>query len=94
MTRKAECGLTPLHIATLANQPAAVALLLSNGADVSVADREGNTALHLASFLGRTDIVLVLLQGGADPELHVAGFSSLDNVAITWSDGLEDYYHR
>ena len=91
---KAECGLTPLHIATLAYHPAAVELLLAHGADVSIPDHEGNTALHMASFLGRTDIVLPLLKAGADPELrNHLGFSSLDNVAITWSPGLEDYYH-
>jgi uncharacterized protein len=92
---KAECGLTPLHIATLANHPAAVELLLAHGADVSLADREGNTALHMASFLGRTDLVRLLLNAGANPELrNHLGFSSLDNVAITWSAGLEDYYHH
>jgi len=92
---KADCGLTPLHIATLANQPAAVELLLAHGADVSLADREGNTALHMASFLGRTHIVRLLLKAGADPELrNHLGFSSLDNVAITWSAGLEDCYHH
>lgn len=92
---KAECGLTPVHIATLANHPAAVELLLTHGADVSLADREGNTALHMASFLGRTDLVRLLLNAGADPELrNHLGFSSLDNVAITWSAGLEDYYHH
>jgi uncharacterized protein len=92
---KADCGLTPLHIATLAYHPAAVELLLTSGADVSLADREGNTALHMASFLGRTDLVRLLLKAGADPELrNHLGFSSLDNVAITWSAGLEDYYHH
>jgi len=92
---KADCGLTPLHIATLAYHPAAVELLLAYGADVSLADREGNTALHMASFLGRTDLVRLLLTAGADPELrNHLGFSSLDNVAITWSAGLEDYYHH
>ncbi len=92
---KADCGLTPLHIATLAYHPAAVELLLASGADVSLADREGNTALHMASFLGRTDLVRLLLKAGADPELrNQLGFSSLDNVAITWSAGLEDYYHH
>lgn len=91
---KADCGLTPLHIATLAYHPAAVELLLTSGADVSLADREGNTALHMASFLGRTDLVRLLLKAGADPELrNHLGFSSLDNMAITWSAGLEDYYH-
>ena len=92
---KAECGLTPLHIATLAYQPATVELLLAHGADVSIPDHEGNTALHMASFLGRTDLVRLLLKAGADPELrNHLGFSSLDNVAITWSAGLEDYYHH
>lgn len=92
---KADCGLTPLHIATLAYHPAAVELLLTSGADVSLADPEGNTALHMASFLGRTDLVRLLLKAGADPELrNHLGFSSLDNVAITWSAGLEDYYHH
>jgi ankyrin repeat protein len=92
---KAGCGLTPLHIATLANQPAAVELLLANGADVSVVDREGNTALHMASFLGRTNIVVALLRGGANPDQrNHLGFSSFDNVAITWSAGLEDYYRH
>jgi len=92
---KADCGLTPLQIATLAYHPAAVELLLTSGADVSLADREGNTALHMASFLGRTDLVRLLLKAGADPELrNHLGFSSLDNVAITWSEGLEDYYHH
>ena len=92
---KAKCGLTPLHIATLANHPAAVELLLAHGADVSLADREGNTALHMASFLGRPGIVRLLLESGADPAVrNHLGFSSLDNVAITWSAGLEDYYHH
>jgi ankyrin repeat protein len=87
--------LTPLHVATLANHPAAVELLLAHSADVSLADREGNTALHMASFLGRTDLVRLLLKAGADPELrNHLGFSSLDNVAITWNAGLEDYYHH
>lgn len=49
----------------------------------------------MASFLGRTDLVRLLLKAGADPELrNHLGFSSLDNVAITWSAGLEDYYHH
>ena len=92
---KSDCGLTPLHVATLENQPASVELLLAHGADVSLADREGNTALHMAAFLGRTDLVRLLLKAGADPELrNHLGFSSLDNVAITWSAGLEDYYHH
>ena len=92
---KAECGLTPLHITTLADHSSAVELLLAHGADVSLSDREGNTALHIASFLGRTHIVRLLLRAGADPaRRNHLGFSSMDNVAITWSAGLKDYYHH
>lgn len=92
---KTECGLTPLHVATLANQSTVVELLVQNGAEVSRVDREGNTALHMASFLGHTEIVQLLLSAGADPtQRNELGFSSLDNVAITWSVGLESYYHR
>ncbi|MCP4786427.1 MAG: hypothetical protein GY878_23045 [Fuerstiella sp.] len=92
---KADCGLTPLHVATLFGQSEVAQLLLSSDADVSLTDSEGNTALHMASFLGRTDIVRLLLDAGADPELrNHLGFSSLDNVAITWNAALEDYYHH
>jgi ankyrin repeat protein len=92
---KAKCGLAPLHIATLANHPAAVKLLLENGADVSLADSEGNTALHMASFLVRTEIVRLLMKSGADEtQRNHRGFSSIDNLAIKWSAGLEEYYHH
>jgi len=92
---KAECGLVPLHVATLFNRLAAVELLLSSGADVSLTDAEGNTALHMAAFLGHTDIVRVLLKAGADPDRRNAlGFSAIDNVAVRWSSGLEAYYHN
>ena len=92
---KAPCGLTPLHAATLADRSEIVACLLRHSADVSSTDREGNTPLHMASFLGRTDIVRLLVAAGADPTLrNHLGFSSMDNVAITWSEGLESYYHH
>ena len=92
---KSECGLTPLHIATLANHPLAIEVLLAHGADVSLTDREGNTALHMASFLGRTQVVRLLLKAGSDPaRRNHLGFSSMDNVAISWSEGLEGYYHQ
>ena len=92
---KAECGLTPLHVATLFDQLATARLLLASGADVSLTDGEGNTALHMAAFLGHTDIVRALLKVGADPAVrNHLGFSSVDNVAVKWSSGLEAYYHN
>jgi ankyrin repeat protein len=92
---KAECGLTPLHVATLFDQLATVDLLLSSGAEVSLTDGEGNTALHMAAFLGHTDIVRALLKVGTDPAVrNHLGFSSVDNVAVKWSSGLETYYHN
>ena len=91
---KLECGLAPLHIATLFNQRAAVELLLAEGANTSLTDHQGNTALHMASFLGNTDIVRYLLAAGADPEIrNGSGFNASDLVGITWSKGLEQYYH-
>ncbi len=92
---KAECGLTPLHVATLFDQSATAKLLLSSGADVSLTDGEGNTALHMASFLGHIDIVRALLKVGADPAVrNHLGLSSVDNVAVRWSSDLEAYYHH
>ena len=43
-----------------------VKLLLENGAEVNVADRDGWTTLMKACFNGSTDTVELLLDGGAD----------------------------
>ena len=89
-----DCGLTPLHLATLFHHVDAVELMMSERADVSLADAEGNTALHMAAFLGHTDVVRVLLKHAADPKVrNKLGFTASDLVAITWNPGLEDYYH-
>ncbi len=48
---------------------AAGQLLLSRGATVDLADREGNTPLIKAALDGRLDFVHALLQAGADPGL-------------------------
>ena len=91
---KLKCGLAPLHIATLFNQKAAVELLLTEGASTSLTDHQGNAALHMAAFLGNTEIVGYLLAAGADPAIrNRLGFNASDLVGITWSTGLERYYH-
>lgn len=86
--------LTPLHVSALFSQKEATELLLSEGADVSLTDDEGNTALHMASFLGHTSVVKVLLAAGAKPTArNKLGFSSPDLVSVPWNRGIEDCYH-
>ena len=92
---RCENGLTPLHIATLFHQHATVELLLSEGANVSLGDAEGNVPLQMAAFLGHTDIVRLLLAAGADPAVrNHRGFNAMDLVALTWSNGLESFYRN
>jgi len=52
---------TPLHVATLANRPEIVELLLSSGARLNVHDRRGNTPLHLACQNGLKQITCIML---------------------------------
>ncbi|MBZ5724192.1 MAG: ankyrin repeat domain-containing protein [Acidobacteriia bacterium] len=62
-------GRTPLMLAALrpGGSPV-VALMLTSGADVHVADKRGNTALGLAASIGEVETMRLLLSKGADPE--------------------------
>ena len=62
---------TPLHHAARANpNPAVVAVLLANGADVNASDLRGTTPLHVAALRNpNRDIIEVLVGLGADIEL-------------------------
>ncbi|KAL9109113.1 MAG: hypothetical protein Q9227_006204 [Pyrenula ochraceoflavens] len=64
------CGLSPLHLAILENQPSAAHLLLDQGAnsDLCTGTGTGQTALHLAVERGDADLVRLLLEYTADPE--------------------------
>ncbi|TRY91093.1 hypothetical protein DNTS_020394 [Danionella cerebrum] len=53
---------TPLHLAVLTEQKEVVEALLEAGVDVTLTDREGNTALHLAAQLKNDQILQVLLK--------------------------------
>lgn len=53
---------TPLHIASMANRPEMVELLLSGGAKINVHDWKGNTPLHSACERGFSDVVITLLE--------------------------------
>ena len=60
-------GSTDLHRASYQNDPEAVELLLTKGADVNAATDLGVTALWAASQNGSVPIVRALLNAGADP---------------------------
>ncbi|XP_033891205.3 nuclear factor NF-kappa-B p105 subunit-like isoform X2 [Acipenser ruthenus] len=53
---------TPLHLAVITQQADTVEALLKANADLSLADRHGNTALHLAAKQGESKILSLLLQ--------------------------------
>lgn len=53
---------TPLHLGVLTRQARVVRALMAAGADISLRDKDGNTALHIACRDGLVDIVKVLLE--------------------------------
>lgn len=59
-------GRTALLAATHANQIATARLLINAGADVNLADNEGNTPLQHARQRGYADIVNILEQADAE----------------------------
>lgn len=58
---------SPLHEAAERGDAVAVEQLIAEGADMLVADRNGDTPLHRAAALGRTAVVEALLEHGMDP---------------------------
>ena len=59
-------GKTSLHYAVTYRQPKALALLISNGAEVNVKDETGLMPLHVAAILNRIDEAQLLLDAGAE----------------------------
>lgn len=55
-------GITLLHKLVMRDRPAAVQLLLENGAEVNARDKQRRTALHMAAVYGRGAIAALLLQ--------------------------------
>src|ERR1700722_14844357 len=47
--RQAAYGWTPLHVAVLSNNPAAIRFFLNQGAKIDIQDSEGKTLLEYAS---------------------------------------------
>lgn len=69
---------TLLHMAASGGNPKMVELLLSKGASVNAANRDGKTALHYAAGKGHLGIVKTLLSHHADPTILYNGRSALD----------------
>jgi len=59
---------TPLMVASIVGDTAAVRELLRRGADPNLRDKSGRTALMEAAYDGRAGIVRDLLAAGADPD--------------------------
>ena len=68
-------------------------LLLEKGADVSLANRDGNTALHIAAFFANKDLLELLLDKGASVSVkNRRSETPLDVVSADWSPQLEATY--
>ena len=91
--RDPQAGATPLNTAALFGQTKVAMLLIEKGADVSVANNDGNTALHLASFFAHPDLVEVLLKQGAPVGVkNGKGETPLELVSGDWNPELEKVY--
>jgi ankyrin repeat protein len=67
-SRDAKQKASPLIWAVRTGNQVGCEVLLSQGADVQVQDRDGNTALHHAALMDRLELLSFLLFAGADPE--------------------------
>ena len=64
--RDPKWGWTPLHYAAYYNQIDAVKFLIEKGANVHIADEQGDTPLLLAAMVDNKDTINVLVDSGAD----------------------------
>jgi hypothetical protein len=91
--RQPGSDLTPLNGAAVFGQTGVAKLLLEKGADVSLANRDGNTALHIAAFFANKELVELLLDKGASVSVkNGRGETPLDVVSADWSPQLEETY--
>ena len=74
---------TPLHIASILGNDSLVKLLLVNGADVAIKNKDGRTALHEAVFRGSEPVVSRLLSCGSDTEARDNEGQTALNLALS-----------
>lgn len=89
----ADDGFTALHLACFFNRPAAVSLLLDNGADPNVVAGNGSDLrpLHSAAAARGRETVAMLLGAGADPNTQQrGGFTPLHAAALHGDDEMVD----
>lgn len=97
---------TPLHLATITRQPAAIRRLLEAGASPDIPDRNGRTALHLACEQGDLDCVKEIVRPLNDKrwnedvkervynmlhERDYNGFTALHSAVFTHSVQIVSY---
>jgi|SRR4030095_7987828 ankyrin repeat protein len=81
-------GETPLHVAVVQGDVAAIKTLLAAGADINAKGEHGYTALHEAVEQGKIDIVKLLLAlGSSIAATNDDGLSTLELARVT---GRED----
>jgi pilus assembly protein CpaB len=92
-------GRPPLHVAAQSGTPAAIAALVSAGAEVNARDKYGRTPLHVAAWSGTPTNIAALVSAGAEVNarnkdgetaLHSAARSRTPaNIASLVSAGAE-----
>ncbi|KAJ7812188.1 ankyrin repeat-containing domain protein, partial [Mycena olivaceomarginata] len=82
-----------LRAASKAGHTDVVRMLLSNGASINAASKEGGTALLAASSNGRTDVVRLMLENGADVNTVDHSCEGLSALQAASGNGHIDAVH-
>lgn len=68
---------TPLHLAVITNQPLVIRYLIVAGVDISMPDRNGQTAIHLACQRSSIECLMELINGRQAINLELKNFNGL-----------------